>query len=400
MKVHDLKPAEGAHKSGKRLAVASVARAARPPAAAPRARRLVARCVSDSRVVSCLSPSACQSCRASTTRSASSTRQSTSTPSRSSGLDEVDSRRRCSPTASCARVRSSRCSDVASSVASVTVKVHAVVEDRPKRPSRCRRNVEKLRCHSSTAVRRRKGNQFVNATVECARLVAVIGYRPCTSISESLDASVRIGNIFKVADLRNKVLFTVFVLAMYRFGVLSRSRASTRTRSSSDQQAGSRGRRPCLPAACSPVERSTQFALFALGIMPYITASIIMQILAVVIPKLRAMAGAGCGGPAQDHPVDPLPDDRHRDPAGHRPGVHLPQRWWQVFGRPAEPAGIDLVPDFSPVRVLLIMLTFTAGTALLMWMGELITQRGIGNGMSLIIFASVVSQPAERLHAI
>ena len=64
---------------------------------------------------------------------------------------------------------------------------------------------------------------------------------------------------------------------------------------------------------------------------------------------------------------------------------------------PAASTNLDLVPNFDLQRVLLIVITFTAGTALLMWMGEAITQRGIGNGMSLIIFCSVVSGLPEHL---
>ena len=133
----------------------------------------------------------------------------------------------------------------------------------------------------------------------------------------------------------------------------------------------------------------TRFAVFALGIMPYITSSIIMQLLAVVIPKLEQWQQAGRGRPEEDHPVDPLPHGGPGHPAVDRPRLPVPQRRRRASS--AAPASIDLIPDFTVPRVLLIVLTLTAGTAMVMWLGELITQRGIGNGMSLLIFATVVS---------
>ena len=136
----------------------------------------------------------------------------------------------------------------------------------------------------------------------------------------------------------------------------------------------------------------TQFAVFALGIMPYITASIIMQILARGDPEARAVAEAGRGRPAQDHPVDPLPHDRASRSLQATGLAFLFHNGGGGVRRRATPPDVDLVARTSTLpRVLLVVLTLTAGTALLMWMGELITQRGIGNGMSLLIFASVVS---------
>jgi preprotein translocase subunit SecY len=133
----------------------------------------------------------------------------------------------------------------------------------------------------------------------------------------------------------------------------------------------------------------TQFAIFALGIMPYITASIIMQILGVVIPKLEEWQNQGAVGQrkitqwtryvtigiavVQSTGLTYL---FHNGGGGFRQG---------------NTTGLDLVPNYDAGHVALIVLTLTTGTALLMWMGEAITQRGIGNGMSLLIFASVVS---------
>jgi preprotein translocase subunit SecY len=128
-------------------------------------------------------------------------------------------------------------------------------------------------------------------------------------------------------------------------------------------------------------------AVFGLGIMPYITASIIMQVLAVVIPKLEQWQQQGAVGQKKITQWTryltmalALMQSTGLAFLFHNGGGGL-------FGDTA----IDLIPEFTVPRVMLVVLSLTAGTALIMWMGELITQRGVGNGMSLIIFASVVS---------
>ena len=123
--------------------------------------------------------------------------------------------------------------------------------------------------------------------------------------------------------------------------------------------------------------------------MPYITASIILQLLAVVIPKLQALQEEGESG---------------------RKVITQWTRYLTVilallqstgfsflFHSGQLTGGIDLIPDYTPRNVIIIVITMTAGTALLMWFGELITQRGIGNGMSLLIFISIISQIPSQL---
>ncbi|MTA63999.1 MAG: preprotein translocase subunit SecY, partial [Actinobacteria bacterium] len=120
----------------------------------------------------------------------------------------------------------------------------------------------------------------------------------------------------------------------------------------------------------------TQFSLFALGIMPYITSSIIMQILTVVIPKLQEWQQQGATGQAKITQWT-----RYLTI-----GISVLQATGLVFlfhngggGLVSSSSGtIDLVPNFTPLTVMLIVVTFTAGSALLMWMGECITTRGIG----------------------
>ena len=195
-------------------------------------------------------------------------------------------------------------------------------------------------------------------------------------------------NIFKVADLRNKVLFTLVMIALYRLGAHLPTpgidvAALKQLRASADTG----GILAFLKLFSGGA--LTNFAIFALGIMPYITASIIMQILGVVIPKLEEWQNQGAVG--------------QRKITQWTRYVTIGIAVLQSTGlaylfhngggglRGGNDVGIDLVPNFDVGHVLLIVLTLTTGTALLMWMGELITQRGIGNGMSIIIFASVVS---------
>ena len=121
----------------------------------------------------------------------------------------------------------------------------------------------------------------------------------------------------------------------------------------------------------------SRFSLFALGIMPYVTASIIVQLLTVVDPDARAAAEGGRGRLRQDHQYT---------------------RYLTVALAAAQATGYaflfkrqNALPNVNAGRLVIIILTLTAGTALLMWMGEQITKRGIGNGISLLIFASILA---------
>ena len=207
----------------------------------------------------------------------------------------------------------------------------------------------------------------------------------------------RIGNIFKVADLRNKVLFTLFMLVIYRLGCyLPVPGVDQNAVSAIGEQAREGGVLAFLQLFSG--KALTQFSLFALGIMPYITSSIIMQILTVVIPKLQEWQQQGAVGQKKITQWT-----RYLTV-----GISVLQSTGLVFlfhngGGGLVPSGnsqIDLVPIFTPARVMLIVVTFTAGSALLMWMGEVITNRGIGNGMSLIIFCSVVSSLPSAFSAL
>jgi preprotein translocase subunit SecY len=198
-------------------------------------------------------------------------------------------------------------------------------------------------------------------------------------------------NAFKVPDLRKKILFTLVIMAIYRFG----SHVPT---PGIDVEAAQQFAAQAQGGVFAFINlfsggALTQMAIFALGIMPYITSSIIMQLLTVVIPKLEAWSKEGESGYKKITQWT-----RYLtvllavlQSTGLAFLFHRGQ-----FGQTGIEANTDLIPVFTPPRVGLIVLSLTAGTALIMWLGELITQRGIGNGMSILIFTSIVSTlPSE-----
>ena len=194
-------------------------------------------------------------------------------------------------------------------------------------------------------------------------------------------------NAFKVPDLRKKILFTLFIIALYRFGshvpvpvvdISTLTKATTKGGFLSFIDLFSGG-------------ALTRMAVFGLGIMPYITSSIIMQLLTVVIPKLEQWQKQGETGIKKINQWT-----RYVAVV-----LALLQSTGLVFlfhSKSPSLGNIDIFPPgkFTSANVALIVLTMTAGTALIMWLGELITQRGIGNGMSVLIFTSVISRlPTE-----
>ncbi len=197
-------------------------------------------------------------------------------------------------------------------------------------------------------------------------------------------------NIFKVADLRNKILFTMFIVLIYRFGTAIRvpgvdGQAVQQLKSAADSQ-GALGFLNLFSGGAF-----SSFSIFALGIMPYITASIIMQVLGVVIPKLEEWQQMGAVGQRK------ITQTTRYVAIGIATlqGAGLTFIFGQgngsaFFGAAAQAPDVVLLDPFMP-RALLVIPTLVAGTAVLMWLGELISQRGIGNGMSVVIFSSIVS---------
>ena len=197
-------------------------------------------------------------------------------------------------------------------------------------------------------------------------------------------------NVFKVADLRNKVLFTILVVGLYRLGVAIQvpgvDQLAVDQLRDSAEGGGALGFLNLFSGGAF-----SSFSIFALGIMPYITASIIMQVLGVVIPKLEQLQQEGAVGQRKI--------TQYTRYLGI--GIALLQaagltfifgqgNGSAFFGAAQNAPDVQLLPEFMP-RALLVIMSLVAGTALIMWMGEMISQRGIGNGMSMVIFASVVS---------
>ncbi len=200
-----------------------------------------------------------------------------------------------------------------------------------------------------------------------------------------------IKNVFKVVDLRNKVLFTLGMIILYRFGASLRvpgidAQAIRQLREASKSQ-GALGFMNLFSGGAFG-----SFSIFALGIMPYITASIIMQVLGVVIPKLEQWQQEGATGQRK------ITQWTRYVAIGIAvlQGAGLTFIFGQgrgsaFFSAAGNAPDVVLLDPFMP-RALIVIPSLVAGTALLMWIGELISQRGIGNGMSMLIFASVVSE--------
>jgi len=194
-------------------------------------------------------------------------------------------------------------------------------------------------------------------------------------------------NIFKVPDLRNKVVFTLFVIGLYQLGanVICPyiSIKQVQALETAAKQAGILGFLNLFSGG-----GLLRMAIFGLGIMPYITSSIIIQLLSTVIPKLEEWRDQGAVGQKKITQTT-----RYLTI-----GLALLQSSGLVYvfhnnagGLLGTSTSIDLIPNFTIWKAIFIVLTLTAGTAFVMWLAELITQRGVGNGMSILIFANVVA---------
>src|ERR671935_647836 len=183
-----------------------------------------------------------------------------------------------------------------------------------------------------------------------------------------------LANAWRVPELRRRVLFTGLILGLYRLGswIPAPGVDSDQIKNYFSNQGGTiLGLLNVFSGGAL-----SQFSLFALGIMPYVTASIILQLLTVVIPKLEELQKEGEAGMAK---------------------INQYTRYLTVALAAAQSTGYAFlfkregVLSANSGRLVLIIVTLTAGTTVLMWMGELITKRGIGNGISLLIFASILA---------
>jgi preprotein translocase subunit SecY len=193
-----------------------------------------------------------------------------------------------------------------------------------------------------------------------------------------------------VPEIRKKLAFTALILALYRLGShIPVPGIDVQAVDQIQRQFGNGGILNLLNTFSGG--GLSRIAVFALGIMPYITASIILQLLTVVVPSLEKLQKEGEVGQARITQYT-----RYLTV-----GLAFAQSIGYVFlfKSFAPSAGTPVIPNFDTPHVFLIVISLTAGTVLLMWMGELITQRGIGNGISLMIFASIVARFPQGVQA-
>ena len=202
------------------------------------------------------------------------------------------------------------------------------------------------------------------------------------------------GKAFKTPDLRRKIFFTLAIMALFRFG----STVPTPGVSYENVQL-------CLDQASTgglfglinlfSGGALLQLSVFALGIMPYITASIIVQLLTVVIPRFETLKAEGQSGTAK------LTQYTRYLTVGlsilQSTGLIAVAR---TPGRLFSGCSFPIIPDTTWPRIMTMVFVMTAGTAVIMWLGELITDRGVGNGMSILIFTSIAAQFPTQLWSI
>src|ERR671936_326005 len=193
-----------------------------------------------------------------------------------------------------------------------------------------------------------------------------------------------LANAWRVPELRRRVLFTAMILAVYRLGSWIPAPGINQDQIQNFFQSG--GRQSGIFGLLNTFSGSalSRFSLFALGIMPYVTASIILQLLTVVVPTLEKLQKEGEAGYAK---------------------INQYTRYLTIGLAAAQATGYAYLFKKSNAlnantgRIVLIIVTLTAGTTLLMWLGELITKRGVGNGISLLIFASILSSAPAGITA-
>ncbi|HUC56306.1 MAG TPA: preprotein translocase subunit SecY [Streptosporangiaceae bacterium] len=204
---------------------------------------------------------------------------------------------------------------------------------------------------------------------------------------------------FRTPDLRKKLLFTLFIIVIFRLG------ASLPTPGVSE--AAVHG---CISSASGKTSivdlvnllsggALLKLTVFALGIMPYITASIILQLLAVVIPRLEALRKEGPSGTAK------ITQYTRYLTIGlailqSTAIVALAENPSELFGTTSANCPSSLLVNEKVFTLATMVICLTAGTAVIMWLGELITDRGVGNGMSLMIFTQVIAVVPGQLYTI
>jgi preprotein translocase subunit SecY len=205
---------------------------------------------------------------------------------------------------------------------------------------------------------------------------------------------------FQTPDLRKKLLITLGLIALFRLGASlptpGISAKNVAYCSNLATQAGSSTAGVLAIVNLLSGQALLRLSVFALGIMPYITASIILQLLTVVIPRLETLKQEGQAGQAK------ITQYTRYLTVGlavlQSTGYVELARSGTLFNGCGSAANHPLIPDASVFSIATMVITMVAGTTVIMWLGELITDRGVGNGMSVLIFTTVISViPGEVL---
>ena len=202
------------------------------------------------------------------------------------------------------------------------------------------------------------------------------------------------GKAFKTPDLRKKIFFTLAIMGLFRFGSIIPTPGVSYTNIQSCLKQANNGGLFGLVNLFSG-GALLQLSVFALGIMPYITSSIIIQLLTVVIPRFEALKNEGQSGQAK------LTQYTRYLTIGlgilQSTGLIAVAR---TPGRLFSGCSLAIIPDTSWTRIATMVCVMTAGTSVIMWLGELITDRGIGNGMLILIFTSIAARFPTQLWSI
>ena len=203
------------------------------------------------------------------------------------------------------------------------------------------------------------------------------------------------GQAFRTPDLRRKILFTLAIMTLYRLGTfiptpgVSAQNVNMCVAQTSDQAAGILDMFNLFSGGAL-----LQLSVFSLGIMPYITASIIMQVMRVAVPRL---------------------DDLYKEGQSGQTKITQYTRYLTVFlavlqsttmitmansGQMFPGCAADVIPDGNFGTYLLMVLVMTTGSIVIMWFGETITEKGVGNGMSLLIFTSIIASMPQQFASI
>ena len=202
------------------------------------------------------------------------------------------------------------------------------------------------------------------------------------------------GKAFKTPDLRKKIFFTLAIMGLFRFGSIIPTPGVSYTNIQTCLKQANNGGLFGLVNLFSG-GALLQLSVFALGIMPYITSSIIIQLLTVVIPRFEALKNEGQSGQAK------LTQYTRYLTIGlgvlQSTGLIAVAR---TPGRLFSGCALAIITDTSWTHIATMVCVMTAGTSVIMWLGELITDRGIGNGMSILIFTSIAARFPTQLWSI